>query len=147
MKKLILSAMVAMSPLCMASLALAEQPADSDSAHPGAYVKDSVITTKVKTKLAAKHLATLTNIKVDTDSEGVVWLSGKAPSENEGACGMCVDCDSKNPEDWKDMGELMSCWVECSEAYCKASYVIEDEEGLRVSLTLPANSHSLANAF
>lgn len=63
-------------------------------------------------------------------------LSGKAPGEGEGACGMCVDCDSKNPEDWKDMGDLMSCWVECSEAYCKASYVIEDEEGLRVSLIL-----------
>jgi hyperosmotically inducible protein len=82
MKKLILSAMVAMSPLCMTSLALAEQPADSDSAHPGAYVKDSVITTKVKAKLAAKHLATLTNIKVDTDSAGVVWLSGKAPTQD-----------------------------------------------------------------
>jgi hyperosmotically inducible protein len=80
MKKLILSAMVAMSPLCMASMALAEQPADSDSAR--AYVKDSVITTKVKAKLAAKHMATLTNIKVDTDSEGVVWLSGKAPTQD-----------------------------------------------------------------
>lgn len=74
-------------------------------------------------------------------------LSGKAPSENEGACGMCVDCDSKNPEDWKDMGDMMSCWVECSEAYCKASYVIEDEEGLRVSLTLPVNSHSVVTLF
>jgi hypothetical protein len=63
-------------------------------------------------------------------------LSGKAAGESEGACGMCVDCDTKNPEDWKDMGESMSCWVECSEAYCKASYVIEDEEGLRVCMTL-----------
>lgn len=67
-------------------------------------------------------------------------MSGKAPDENEGACGMCVDCDTKNPEDWKDMGELMSCWVECSEAYCKACYVIEDEEGLRVSLASLATS-------
>ena len=71
-------------------------------------------------------------------------LSGKVPDETEGACGMCVDCDTKKPEDWKDMGELMSCWVECSEAYCKASYVIEDEEGLRVSLTLLAISHTLS---
>ena len=74
-------------------------------------------------------------------------LSGKAPDENEGACGMCVDCDTKKAEDWKDMGELMSCWVECSEAYCKASYVIEDEEGLRVSLTLPTTTHTLSKAF
>jgi hyperosmotically inducible protein len=36
----------------------------------------------VKTKLAAKHMSTLTNIKVDTDSEGVVWLSGKAPTQD-----------------------------------------------------------------
>jgi osmotically-inducible protein OsmY len=27
-------------------------------------------------------MATLTNIKVDTDSEGVVWLSGKAPTQD-----------------------------------------------------------------
>jgi len=74
-------------------------------------------------------------------------LNDKAPGENEGACGMCVDCDSKKPEHWRDMGELISCWVECSEAYCKASYVIEDEEGLRVSLTLPENPCALSNAF
>ena len=48
----------------------------------GVYVKDSVITTKVKTKLAAKHLSTLTNIKVDTDKDGVVWLSGTAPTKD-----------------------------------------------------------------
>jgi hyperosmotically inducible periplasmic protein len=36
----------------------------------------------VKTKLAAKHMATLTNIKVETDSEGVVWLSGKAATQD-----------------------------------------------------------------
>lgn len=82
MKKLILSAMVAMSSLGLASVTLAEPPADADSSHPGAYVKDSVITTKVKAKLAAKHMSTLTNIKVDTDAEGVVWLSGKAPTHD-----------------------------------------------------------------
>jgi hyperosmotically inducible protein len=46
------------------------------------FVKDSVITTKVKTKLAAKHLSTLTRIKVDTDENGVVWLSGRAPNQD-----------------------------------------------------------------
>ena len=44
------------------------------------FVKDSVITTKVKTKLAAKHMSTLTHVKVDTDANGVVWLSGTAPT-------------------------------------------------------------------
>jgi hyperosmotically inducible protein len=53
-----------------------------DSSGPGTYVKDSLITTKVKSKLAAKHLSTLTNIKVDTDQQGVVWLSGTAPTKD-----------------------------------------------------------------
>ncbi|MDP9084153.1 MAG: BON domain-containing protein [Pseudomonadota bacterium] len=81
MKKLLLTALVAVSPLYV-SVALAEQPADSDTSHAGAYVKDSVITGKVKAKLAAKHMFTLTNIKVDTDNQGVVWLSGKAPTKD-----------------------------------------------------------------
>jgi len=55
---------------------------DSDTSHPGAFVADSVITTKVKAKLAEKHLSTLANIRVDTDNAGVVWLSGKAPSQD-----------------------------------------------------------------
>ena len=48
----------------------------------GTYVKDSVITTKVKTKLAEKHLSTLAKISVDTDAKGVVWLSGTAPTKD-----------------------------------------------------------------
>lgn len=47
-------------------------------------------------------------------------------------CGMCVDSDTKNPKDWKDRGEIESCWVECSERWCRAQYVIEDEEALRI---------------
>jgi hyperosmotically inducible protein len=46
------------------------------------FVKDSVITTKVKTKLAAKHMSTLAHVKVDTDANGVVWLSGTAPTKD-----------------------------------------------------------------
>lgn len=65
-----------------AATASADQPVDSDTSHAGAYVKDSVITTKVKAKLAAKHLSTLTDVKVDTDNQGVVWLSGKAPTKD-----------------------------------------------------------------
>src|ERR1700679_2880440 len=54
--------------------------ADADSSYPGMYVKDSAITTKVKTKLLAKEPTTLTNVKVNTDRDGVVWLSGTVPS-------------------------------------------------------------------
>src|SRR5450755_1759229 len=54
--------------------------ADSDAAYPGMYVKDSAITTKVKTKLLAKEPTTLSNVKVNTDRDGIVWLSGTAPT-------------------------------------------------------------------
>ena len=40
------------------------------------------ITTKVKTKLAAKHMSTLTKIQPDTDRNGAVWLSGRAPTQD-----------------------------------------------------------------
>lgn len=81
MKKLILTGLIAAGTFCLPAMA-DNNPADSDTSHPGAYVKDSVITTKVKSKLAAKHMSTLTNIKVDTDNQGVVWLSGKAPTQD-----------------------------------------------------------------
>jgi hyperosmotically inducible protein len=58
-----------------ASAMAAEQ---SDSAHAVAYVKDSAITTEIKTKLAAEHLTSLEHIHVGTDADGVVWLSGSA---------------------------------------------------------------------
>jgi hyperosmotically inducible protein len=80
MKKLVLTGLIAVSA-CYLPVAMADNT-DSDTSHPGAFVKDSVITTKVKSKLAAKHLSTLTHIKVDTDNQGVVWLSGKAPTQD-----------------------------------------------------------------
>ncbi len=82
MKTLLLSTLVAVSAFSTVG-AFADEPNNSsDTAQAGNYVKDSVITTKVKTKLAAKHMSTLTNIKVDTDEQGVVWLSGKAPTQD-----------------------------------------------------------------
>jgi len=50
----------------------------SDSAHAVVFVKDSAITTKIKSKLAADHITSLERIHVDTDKDGVVWLSGTA---------------------------------------------------------------------
>lgn len=55
--------------------------ADSDAAYPGMYVKDSVITAKVKTKLLTKHPAMLSDVQVDTDRDGNVWLSGKVQTD------------------------------------------------------------------
>ena len=45
------------------------------------FVKDSAITAKIKTKLAADHLTSLGRIHVDTDKDGIVWLTGTARSQ------------------------------------------------------------------
>jgi hyperosmotically inducible protein len=76
-KHIILCSMVALGVAC-APLAMADEGA-TESHH---VIKDSAITTKVKAKLAAKHMSTLTRIKVDTDENGVVWLSGRAPTQD-----------------------------------------------------------------
>lgn len=54
---------------------------DADRAHPGHFIKDSAITAAIKTKLAADHVSSLTNLKVDTDMDGVVWLSGTTKTQ------------------------------------------------------------------
>jgi hyperosmotically inducible protein len=76
MKYVVLSSVLALG-VALAPLAMAEENATDHH-----YVKDSVITTKVKAKLAEKHLTTLTKIRVDTDENGVVWLSGRAPTQD-----------------------------------------------------------------
>jgi hyperosmotically inducible protein len=78
MKHIILGSLLAVGIAC-GPIALADEATDATSHH---YIKDSAITTKVKAKLAAKHLSTLTRIKVDTDENGVVWLSGRAPTQD-----------------------------------------------------------------
>jgi len=71
---------VAVSAL-LAPVAIMAADSDTDRSHPKAFVKDSAITTKIKTKLAAEHITSLGRIKVDTDQAGVVWLSGTARSQ------------------------------------------------------------------
>jgi osmotically-inducible protein OsmY len=56
---------------------------DTDRSHPKAFVQDSAITVAVKSKLAAENMKTLGQIQVDTDSNGVVWLSGFARSKED----------------------------------------------------------------
>lgn len=57
------------------------QDSDADRSQPKAFVKDSAITTKIKSKLAAEHITSLGHIHVDTDKDGVVWLSGTARTQ------------------------------------------------------------------
>lgn len=55
---------------------------DSDRSSPKAFVKDSVITTKIKAELAEEKLSSLVRISVDTDNNGMVTLSGTAASQS-----------------------------------------------------------------
>jgi hyperosmotically inducible protein len=57
------------------------EDADSDRSHPMTFVKDSVITTKIKAKLAEEKMRTLLHIRVDTDNKGAVMLSGKVRTQ------------------------------------------------------------------
>jgi hyperosmotically inducible periplasmic protein len=70
-----------LSSVLLVPMAMA-QDADVDRSHPTAFVKDSVITTKIKSKLATDHLTSVGRIHVDTDANGVVWLTGSARSQD-----------------------------------------------------------------
>ena len=87
-KAIVLGAFVAVSAASAMSVM-------ADTADAGVYVKDSVITTTVKAKLAAKHMSTLTKINVDTDKDGVVWLSGTAPTKDASDLAEMITKDTK----------------------------------------------------
>ena len=80
MKSRIATALLVIATLSAPVIVMADD-ADMDRSHPGAFVKDSVITTKVKSRLAAEHIKSLGRIHVDTDENGVVWLRGTARSQ------------------------------------------------------------------
>ncbi|MDP8567298.1 BON domain-containing protein [Methylophilus aquaticus] len=63
------------------TLPMAGFAADGDSF--GTKVEDSVITTKVKAAFAKDKVVSATDIKVETDSDGLVQLSGTAKSNKE----------------------------------------------------------------
>jgi len=77
--------LIAASLALAAALALPMLSHAADSAGAKAttkeYVKDSVITTKVKAELAAEKLSSLVKIQVDTDNTGAVTLSGTAANQ------------------------------------------------------------------
>lgn len=73
-----------LAPLApLAPLAAHAADSDMDRSRPMTFVKDSAITTKVKAKLAAEKISSLTRIKVDTDQNGVVFLSGRVRTQEE----------------------------------------------------------------
>lgn len=54
---------------------------DVDCSRPATFVQHSVVTRTIKTKLAAEYLVRLERVHVKTDTDGVVWLSGNASSQ------------------------------------------------------------------
>ncbi len=67
----------------MAPVAAYSADSDTDRSKPAVFVKDSVITAKIKTKLAVERPGSLKHIKVDTDMNGVVWMTGTANTQDE----------------------------------------------------------------
>lgn len=63
------------------ALPLASFAADGDSVK--TKVGDAVITTKVKAEFAKNNAVSATDIKVETDSDGLVLLTGTAKSQAE----------------------------------------------------------------
>jgi hyperosmotically inducible protein len=72
---------LAFCALFASAAVMADKDSDTDRSHPANFVKDSAVTTKIKAKLAAEHITSLGRIHVDTDKDGVVWLSGTARSQ------------------------------------------------------------------
>ena len=81
MKTKLAIAWVAFGALLGPAGAIAAEDANAVVSSTSVIVKDSAITTKIKTKLAADHLTSLGRIHVDTDKNGIVWLSGTARSQ------------------------------------------------------------------
>jgi osmotically-inducible protein OsmY len=60
-----------------------------------AFVKDSAITTIIKTWLASEHIPSLERIHVDTDTNRVVWLTGSARTQEAADKAVSVACDTE----------------------------------------------------
>jgi hyperosmotically inducible protein len=74
---------ILLAGMLVGPLAAVAEDSDPDRSNPEAFVKDSAITTSIKTQLAAQHINSLANIHVDTDNDGVVWLSGTSHTQAE----------------------------------------------------------------
>lgn len=62
---------------------LAAQAADKPAGTTKTWVKDSVVTTKIKAQLAASKVSSLAMVHVETDADGWVQLTGKVATQAE----------------------------------------------------------------
>jgi len=81
MKKEFALCLVAGALMLPAAGFAADNDADSKRATAREFVKDSVITTKVKAELAKERPSTLVKVSVETDKSGIVVLNGTAKSQ------------------------------------------------------------------
>jgi len=81
--KLKLAATSVVIAFALTSMTVHAADSDTDRNNPATFVKDSAITTNIKTKLATENLGSMKHIKVDTDKDGIVWMSGTANSQQE----------------------------------------------------------------
>jgi len=81
MKSALATTCLVFGTLLGSAVAWAGEDSDTDRSHPVTFVKDSAITTAIKAKLAAEHLTSMARIHVDTDKDGVVWLTGSARTQ------------------------------------------------------------------
>jgi hyperosmotically inducible periplasmic protein len=82
MKTILTSACFALG-IILAPVASQAEDMDKDRSSPKAFVKDSVITTKIKADFAKDKQVSAMRIHVDTDNSGIVHLSGNAKSQAE----------------------------------------------------------------
>lgn len=81
MNKLLALCFLSLGALLGIGAVLAADDADAVASSTRVFVRDSAITTKVKAKLAEDHLTSLARIHVETDKDGVVWLTGTAKTQ------------------------------------------------------------------
>jgi hyperosmotically inducible protein len=79
--QMLIVTLAALASLSGPVLVTAAADTDATQAQPVDYVKDSMITSAVRTRLAADKLTTLERIGVETDKDGTVWLTGSARTQ------------------------------------------------------------------
>lgn len=92
-------AVLAIAVVAAPIVSFASDDSDADRSHPGAFVKDSVITTKIKSKLAANHVTSLARIHVDTDANGYVWLRGTTKTQDTADLAVSIARDTEGVKD------------------------------------------------
>ena len=97
----LLGAVTVLSPIAGLS-----QERDKDT--PKSFVKETVMTTKIKAAMAKDKQVSAMHIKVESDSTGVVHLSGKAKSQAEADKAVEIARNTEGVKDVRSTIEVVS---------------------------------------